>query len=198
MGERAPIQAPVPARWRSLVAWAGTLAYMAVLWWFSSRSAPVVSRWNFLRLPDYVLHAAAYLGLSVVAHWAWAAGFRSSFLRTACAAVLLASAYGIVDEWHQSFVPGREPSWRDVAADVLGAVLGQFVLWVWPSAQARQDGGQPEGQHEGQHEGPPEGQHEGQHEGRHKGRHGGQHAASAGGAREAGDRNEAANERISE
>ncbi|HEY8416974.1 MAG TPA: VanZ family protein [Limnochordales bacterium] len=141
MAEQAPAQAPVPARWRPLATWAGTLAYMAVLWWFSARPASVVSRWNFLDVPDFLLHAAAYLGLGVVAHWAFAARFRWPFLRTACAAVLLAGVYGIVDEFHQSFVPGRERSWQDVAADTCGAALGQLVLWAWPAHPAGQQGG---------------------------------------------------------
>ena len=32
--------------------------------------------------------------------------------------------YGIVDEWHQSFVPGRDASLRDVVADAVGAAVG--------------------------------------------------------------------------
>ncbi|MBN1680378.1 MAG: VanZ family protein [Anaerolineae bacterium] len=38
-------------------------------------------------------------------------------------AILLAAAYAIADELHQSFIQGRFSSVRDVAFDVLGAVL---------------------------------------------------------------------------
>jgi VanZ family protein len=45
-------------------------------------------------------------------------------LRTAAGAVLLSMIYGISDEWHQSFTPGRTPDPMDVAADTLGAAIG--------------------------------------------------------------------------
>jgi VanZ family protein len=44
-------------------------------------------------------------------------------------AVLLATAYGVTDEWHQLYVPGRSPSIADVVADAIGATLGA-ALWV--------------------------------------------------------------------
>lgn len=36
----------------------------------------------------------------------------------------LGALYGVSDEWHQAFVPGRTPSAADVAADALGTALG--------------------------------------------------------------------------
>ena len=44
------------------------------------------------------------------------------------AAALVAILYGISDEWHQTFVPGREGTLRDVAIDALG-VFG-MSLWL--------------------------------------------------------------------
>ena len=45
----------------------------------------------------------------------------------ALAAVLAATAYGVVDEWHQSSVSGRDASGFDVATDAAGAVAGVLV-----------------------------------------------------------------------
>ena len=42
--------------------------------------------------------------------------------------VLFCLLYGISDEFHQSFVPGREPSGGDLLADTAGAT---FVVAVW-------------------------------------------------------------------
>ncbi|HLT59368.1 MAG TPA: VanZ family protein [Limnochordales bacterium] len=117
------------ARRRAALAWAATIAYMAVLFWLSSRPGGTVSRWNFLKLPDYVLHGAAYMGLGAVAHLAFAVSFRWPFWKRAAAALLLSAVYGVGDEFHQAFVPGRDPSWQDAAADAAGAALAQGLWW---------------------------------------------------------------------
>jgi len=39
-------------------------------------------------------------------------------------AILFASFYGLTDEIHQAFVPLREASIWDVAADILGSIMG--------------------------------------------------------------------------
>lgn len=38
-------------------------------------------------------------------------------------ATLIATVYGITDEWHQSYVPGRTSDPLDLVADCLGALL---------------------------------------------------------------------------
>jgi VanZ family protein len=38
--------------------------------------------------------------------------------------VLLGVLYGVSDEWHQSFVPGRTPSGGDLAMDGVGLLVG--------------------------------------------------------------------------
>jgi VanZ family protein len=43
-------------------------------------------------------------------------------------AVLLAVLYGLSDEWHQTFVPGRKGTLRDVTIDALGAV--GVSMWI--------------------------------------------------------------------
>ncbi len=40
----------------------------------------------------------------------------------------LASAYGLTDEWHQLFVPGRMPSIGDIVADTTGAAIGVIAV----------------------------------------------------------------------
>lgn len=42
-------------------------------------------------------------------------------------AILIAGLYGISDELHQSFTPGREPRVRDVLIDTVGATIGASV-----------------------------------------------------------------------
>ena len=45
--------------------------------------------------------------------------------------LLIAVTYAGLDEWHQSFVPLREPRVRDVVIDATGAVLAQILVWVY-------------------------------------------------------------------
>lgn len=46
-------------------------------------------------------------------------------------AVLFCLVYGILDEFHQSFVPGRTASAYDVLADVIGAILAMTAITYW-------------------------------------------------------------------
>lgn len=43
----------------------------------------------------------------------------------------LAAGYAITDEFHQSFIPGREPAARDILFDVVGASLFAVCLWKY-------------------------------------------------------------------
>src|SRR5436190_5232358 len=43
------------------------------------------------------------------------------------AALAITAAYGVFDEWHQSFVPGRCASLIDVVLDVAGAAFGVWL-----------------------------------------------------------------------
>ena len=81
--------------------------------------------------PDYVAHAINYGVLTVLLVWACAAGDWSAMTAPLIgSAVILAVLLGIADEFHQSFIPGREATVRDVLADAVGAVVGACVASV--------------------------------------------------------------------
>ena len=52
-------------------------------------------------------------------------------LGIAAAAVVVATLYGISDEFHQYFVPPRQVEVRDVLADAIGASLAAGALYAW-------------------------------------------------------------------
>lgn len=55
-----------------------------------------------------------------------------------CAAIVSASLYGVTDEFHQRYVYGRDPDWRDWTADVLGSAAGALAAAI--VVRARRDG----------------------------------------------------------
>ncbi|HZG65968.1 MAG TPA: VanZ family protein [Herpetosiphonaceae bacterium] len=68
-------------------------------------------------------HAAGYAVLALLIERALARPRHGRLL-----ALLLTALYGLSDEYHQSFTPGRSPDAGDWLADVLGAVA---ALWLF-------------------------------------------------------------------
>lgn len=88
-------------------------------------------------MSDKSAHFLAYAALGAALTRALVAG-RASALTPGrmLAAACLATLYGITDEVHQAFVPGRTPDGLDVLADACGAAAGVIgmaaatrVLW---------------------------------------------------------------------
>jgi hypothetical protein len=115
------------------------LLMMAVLYWLSSvPGVPVPDAPEAYALVSWVpptvqnvLHIPVYAALAWAWHWALGAWIRKLSLQ-AIAACGIASAYGVFDEWHQGFVPGRYASLTDAALDLAGAALGIWLA-AWAS-----------------------------------------------------------------
>jgi VanZ family protein len=106
---------------RFLWNWGPPLAWMAATFVASHQPAIEIP----FGAPDYVGHALGYAGLAALLTRALAGG-RLRDMRTALIvpAALIATAYGFTDEFHQSFIPGRNASWSDIVADAIGALAG--------------------------------------------------------------------------
>jgi VanZ family protein len=77
-------------------------------------------------------HSIGYFVLAVLVVRALAGGLpRRIGVRIAVVALLISVAYGVSDEFHQSFVPGREASAYDVLTDAIGALAGTIACWAW-------------------------------------------------------------------
>jgi VanZ family protein len=50
-------------------------------------------------------------------------------IRWALLGLVISLSVAIVDEWHQSMVPSRTSSARDVLLDLTGAMFAQFLIW---------------------------------------------------------------------
>lgn len=72
-----------------------------------------------------IFHPLEYWSLSLLLCWWIEPGCRSRSLRTFALRVFaVGMAYGFLDEAHQAFIPGREPSLLDLALDLTGIALG--------------------------------------------------------------------------
>lgn len=58
---------------------------------------------------------------------------------TVAAAIGMAVLYGMSDEFHQMFVPGRTAEWADVRADAIGAAVAGALVWAWAILLRRRD-----------------------------------------------------------
>ena len=59
-------------------------------------------------------------------------------------AVLLVIAYGVLDEFHQHFVPGRTPDILDVLADAAGGAVSVWLFWHFVRPRLELRTGRPE------------------------------------------------------
>ncbi len=108
---------------RFLSLWGPVLLQAALLFYLSSQrihNAP--AGW------DKVAHFAAYAVFSVFVVRALHGGFVPVRAGLALTAVALVTLYGVSDELHQRFVPGRDSSLLDLSADFLGAATAVTLL----------------------------------------------------------------------
>jgi VanZ family protein len=81
---------------------------------------------------DKLAHMAVYFILTALLFRALSRQGRFPRLKAGSLkwSVVLSVAYGASDEFHQSFVPMREVSVADVAADAIGAILFALVVII--------------------------------------------------------------------
>jgi hypothetical protein len=108
------------ARVLLLAAWMGLITY-----WSGQGSLPIDQPIVENVLHGYqhrVAHLVAFGVVGLLAGWAF-----SGSRRAAVWAVLLTSAFGAADEWHQSFTAGRRPAIDDCAMDTASAALAVYA-----------------------------------------------------------------------
>jgi VanZ family protein len=81
---------------------------------------------------DKYLHLTEYALLGVLVFRALSRGLPArATVRTAALTFLITTAYGVTDEFHQSFVEGRISDVRDVYADAAGAAIAILLCGAW-------------------------------------------------------------------
>jgi len=81
-------------------------------------------------------HVVGYGILSILAFRAWRETFPARgnplwSIRWASIAVLMTAFVASLDEWHQSFIPSRTGTPRDVALDTCAGIAAQLLVLLW-------------------------------------------------------------------
>ena len=108
--------------------WGPVLIYMAAIFYLSSLHQPPLPP----GVSDKPAHAVGYLGFGAVIARALAGGLPPRItLGQALIGLAIASGYGVTDELHQLFVPGRSADIADWFSDTVGSAIGLFGCWAW-------------------------------------------------------------------
>ena len=122
-----------PRHW--LWTWGPAILYAVTLFTLSSFSALPSAP---MGVSDKVEHFTAYGGFALTLLWGLSGGRLSMVSRgAALAATAVASMYGVTDELHQYFVPGRSCDVHDWLADTSGAAIAVMIGLVITSLVRR-------------------------------------------------------------
>jgi VanZ family protein len=108
---------------RALVRALAPLALMGVIFYLSAQPAAAHHAWWVIVIRK-LGHVTGYALLTVL--WAWA--LQGVVKRPVLVAVCIALAYACTDEYHQTFVRGRNGSPIDVGIDAIGMAIAAIVI----------------------------------------------------------------------
>ncbi len=105
-----------------------------IIYWitlFVATSIPAESVPSF-GVGDKFNHFFGYLLLAVLLYLTFTIQVKSTFLKSfsAFTAVAVSSFYGVFDEIHQMYIPGRSAEFLDWLADAAGAICGVLIISV--------------------------------------------------------------------
>lgn len=75
-------------------------------------------------------HFISYFILALTIYFALGAKWMNVHGKLLC--IVLCVLYGVTDEYHQSFIPGRTPDLIDLGNDAIGALLAMLFVSVKP------------------------------------------------------------------
>lgn len=113
-----------------IVKWIPAFIWMGVIFYLSSKTGnDLHSMFPFFQSFNFG-HVIAYFILSLLFYWALYHKDRKKIV-IRFTAIFLCFLYGLTDEWHQSFVPGRAPDPMDIVNDIVGASLAMLVVTLF-------------------------------------------------------------------
>lgn len=109
--------------------WLPVFAWMSVIFLFSSHPTTPTSK---IYWKDFIVKKTAHL----IEYGTLTTLFYRAFVnsnikkrKAALISIILSVLYGLSDEFHQSFTPGRMPRFYDVIFDTIGSTLAIYFIW---------------------------------------------------------------------
>ncbi|HMD49375.1 MAG TPA: VanZ family protein [Bryobacteraceae bacterium] len=134
--------------WWPAVVWIGLIAFEStdffsaehtgsILLMLSKRLFGHIDLYKFVVFHHYLRkagHVAGYGMLSLLLLRGWRGTFGrvpALLLRAALLSWLGTVSVAALDEWHQSYIPSRTGTWRDVALDTVSGVAFLVIAYLW-------------------------------------------------------------------
>ncbi|UUZ95877.1 VanZ family protein [Paenibacillus sp. P25] len=119
--------------------WSPSVLWMAVIFYLSSRTGDDLGSWlDVIRqwIPAMEGFDSGHFAACFILSMCFLIGSRPERLtwKNKLVPVILCILYGVTDEYHQSFVPGRTPDLLDLWNDAIGATLAMLLVG-WPPAK---------------------------------------------------------------
>ena len=109
--------------------WLPVLVWAGVIFSFSSMSINKQADFSWL---DFVVKKTAHMVEYFVLYWllfrAVSKNNQVVSKKVFGLSIVVAILYALSDEWHQTFVPGREGTLRDVGFDTIGTLLSYSLI----------------------------------------------------------------------
>jgi VanZ family protein len=120
---------------KNIVRWLPAIIWMAAIFYLSHQTGEELG--SLLPLFQIILpaisdfnwgHFIAYFILALTVYYAL--GRRWPTYWGKLLVILICAAYGVTDEIHQHFVPGRMPDFLDLRNDVIGAAIAMMMISI--------------------------------------------------------------------
>ena len=117
----------MPSSKQVVVYWVPAIAWMAAIFAVSSLQSSTIEGASGFTVPPSVAHAVEYAVLAFLLSRLVLAQGKYTGASMWPIVLVVAIGYGLSDEFHQSVVPGRVPSWQDIFYDSFGVVVGLML-----------------------------------------------------------------------
>jgi VanZ family protein len=136
--------------WIAAIAWLILIAIESTTWLSSDETGHILypifhflfgmdpahfAPWHYLIRKTG--HVVGYFVCSWLLFGAWRATLRPAVIyrrwafKWAAIAWLMTASVASLDEWHQTYLPGRTGTWHDVVLDSSAALAAQLLVYLW-------------------------------------------------------------------